>query len=270
MSLILPDSLIITHKFPERKDLTLYAIADVHLGAKECMEKEFMEFIDDVKSTPDTYLILAGDLINNAIKSSVSNCFDDIYRPSDQKKMMAKILEPVKDRILCGVPGNHEDRSGKDVDDDPLYDIMAKLDIEDRYRKNRAVVKIRIGDNRSGHGGTNPTYIFAVVHGAGGGALTGAGVNRAERYAYAFDGIDALITGHTHKPLNTIPSKFRVDPRQNLVREVPFDVIVATSWLRNSGYAAKKMLTPTSHVMQKIVLSGTKKEIEYSVKHSYA
>lgn len=270
MSSILPDSLIITRKFPERKDITLYAVADVHLGAKECMEQEFMSFLEMVKNTPDAYLILAGDLINNATKSSVSNCFDDIYRPSDQKKMMATLLEPVKDRILCGVPGNHEDRSGKDVDDDPLYDIMAKLDIEDRYRKNRAVLKIRMGDNQRTHNGSNPTYVFAVIHGSGGGALTGAGVNKAERYAYAFDGIDALIMGHTHKPLNTIPCKFRVDSRNNFVKEVPFDVIVATSWLRNSGYAAKRMLTPTSHVLQKIVLSGTKKEIEISTKHSYS
>lgn len=234
------------------------------------MEQEFIKFISGIPQQPNAYLILAGDLINNATKSSVSNCFDDIYRPSEQKKMMARILEPVRDRILCGVPGNHEDRSGKDVDDDPLYDIMAKLDIEDRYRKNRAVVKIQIGNNTKCHDGSSPTYIFAVVHGSGGGALTGAGVNRAERYAYAFDGIDALILGHTHKPLNTIPSKFRVDTRNNRVKEVPFDVIVATSWLRNTEYAAKKMLNPTSHVLQKITLCGTKKEIEISTKHAYS
>lgn len=233
------------------------------------MEREFLEFIDMVKNDPSAYLILAGDLINNATKSSVSNCFDDIYRPSEQKKMMAKILEPVTDRILCAIPGNHEDRSGKDVDDDPVYDIMAKLDIEDRYRKNLAVVKIRMGDNRTRNGHYNPTYILAVTHGNGGGILTGSGVNKAERFGYAFDGVDAIITGHTHKPLNTTPSKLKINPQRNVVREVPFDVIVATSWLKYSGYAAKKMLNPTSHVLQKITLCGTKKEIEISTKHSY-
>lgn len=266
---MLPDSLLITHKFEKREDLTLYAVADVHLGAKECMEKEFLEFIDMVKNDPHAYLILAGDLINNATKSSVSNCFDDIYRPSEQKKMMTKILEPVRDRILCGTCGNHEDRSGKDVDDDPVYDIMAKLDIENLYRKNLAVVKIRIGDNVRHTGDRNPTYILAVTHGNGGGVLTGAGVNKAERFGYAFDGVDAIITAHTHKPLNTTPSKLRVNPQNNTIKEVPFDVIVATSWMKYSGYAGKKMLPPTSHVLQKITLCGTKKEIEVSTKHSY-
>ena len=269
MVYILPDSILITHKFPDRKDISIYAIADVHLGAKECMEQEFMKFIKMVEETPDVYLILAGDLLNNATKSSVSNVFDDVYRPSEQKKIMAEILRPIKDRILCAIPGNHEDRSGKDVDDDPMYDVMAKLDIEERYRKNVAVVKIKMGDNQKRHGSNNPVYTFAVVHGNGGGAMTGGGVNKAERYAYTFEGIDALITAHTHKPLITTPSKTRVDHQRNITRQVPFDVIFATSWLRHSDYAARKMLFPTSHVFQKIQLSGTKKEITISTKHSY-
>ena len=263
MVYILPDSILITRKFPAKQDITIFAVADVHLGAKECMEQEFMKFIKMVEETPNTYLILVGDLINNATKSSVSNCFDDVYRPSEQKKIMAKILAPVKDRILCAIPGNHEDRSGKDVDDDPMYDIMAKLDIEDRYRKNRAIVKLKFGDDRK------VNYVFAVVHGSGGGVLTGGGVNKAERFAYTFDGVDALITAHTHKPVITTPSKIRIDHSRGIAKEVPFDVIFATSWLRYSDYAAKKMLPPTSHVFQKIMLSGSKKEIEISTKHSY-
>ena len=268
MIVILPDSILVSRSFPN-KDISIYVVSDVHLGAKECMEQEFIKFIEYIKNTPDIYLILAGDLINNATKSSVSNCFDDIYRPSEQKRMMATILEPVKDRILCGIPGNHEDRSGKDVDDDPVYDIMAKLDIEDRYRKNQAFLKLKFGDSHKGFSKSNPVYVFAVVHGSGGGALTGGGVNKAEQYAYTFDGVDALVMGHTHKPLNTTPSKTRIDTRNNIAKQVPFDVIVGTSWLRYSGYAAKKMLRPTSHVFQKITLCGSRKEIEVSTKHSY-
>jgi len=261
--------MLVVREFPEKNDIDIYAIADVHFGAKECMEQEFMKFLDFIRDTPNSYLILAGDLLNNATKSSVSNCFDERYRPAEQKKIMAKLLEPVRDKILCGVPGNHEDRSGKDVDDDPMYDIMTKLDIEDRYRRNRAFLKLRFGDQVNRNTKSNPVYIFAVTHGTGGGALTGSGVNRAERYAYTFEGVDVLITGHTHKPLNTFPGKIRVDPRHNVAKEVPFDVIVATSWLHYTDYAAKKMLSPTSHVLQRISLSGTHKEIEISSKHLY-
>lgn len=257
---MLPDFEFIVREFPGREDVTIIPIADVHLGAKECMEKEFMDFVEMVKNTPNIYLILGGDLINNATRNSVSNVFEDRYRPSDQKKMMAKILEPVADRVIAGVPGNHEARSGKDADDDPLYDIMCKMDIEDRYRENIAFVKIRMGNNRS-DGSKNPTYVLAVVHGSGGGIYTGSAVNKNERFGYTIDGIDALICAHTHKPVVSAPGKIKIDSRKNLVTVVPFKVITATSWLNYGGYAAKKMLLPASHNLQTMTLCGHKKEI---------
>ena len=258
---ILPDFEMIQHKFPSREDITIIPVADVHLGAKECREQEFMSFLDTVAKTPNLYLVLAGDLINNATRSSVSNVFEDRYRPSDQKKMMAKLLEPVKDRILCACPGNHEARSGKDADDCPLYDILCKLDIEHLYRENLAIVKIRMGDNIRGKGTQNPSYILAVTHGSGGGIYTGAAVNKNERFAYTFDGIDAMITGHTHKPVVSAPGKIKVDTLHNRVTVEQFKVITATSWLDYGGYAARKMLIPASHALQTMTLRGKKKEI---------
>lgn len=268
---LLPKEILVVRKFVDHKPIDIHVVADVHFGSKECREKLFMDFIKMIENTPNAYLILAGDLINNATKSSVSNSFDDIYRPSEQKKIMTKILEPVKDRILVGTDGNHEDRSCKDVDDDPMYDIFAKLDIEDRYRKNMAVLKINFGDSHRGAGGAvrNPTYVFAVTHGSGGGVLTGGSVNKAERYIYTLEGVDALITAHTHKPLNTTPSRWVVDSRRNVMKEVPMDVIIATSWTRYADYAARKMMPPTSNVLQRITIQGDKKEIEISNKHSY-
>ncbi len=257
---MLPDFEIITHKFPERQNITIIPISDVHLGAAEHMEKEWMNFCDSVLKNPCIYVTLGGDLINNATKSSVSNVFEETMRPREQKKMMATLLEPIKDRILCAVSGNHERRSGKDVDDDPTYDIMCKLDIENLYRENMAFVKIQIGD-QNGNGDRNPTYMLVVTHGGGGGAMTGSAVNKNERFGYVIDGADALIVGHTHKPFVTQPSKIFIDKFNNKVSMKPFKVISTTSWLSYGSYAVQKMMLPTSHTPQTITLCGTKKEI---------
>lgn len=257
---MLSDFELITYAFPEREDITIIPIADVHLGSKECMEDKFISFINNVAESPNVYLVLAGDLINNATRNGVSNIFEERYRPADQKRMMAKILEPVRDRVLCAVPGNHEGRSGRDADDCPMYDIMCKLDIEDRYRENIAFVKIRCGKvNQDGM--RNPTYVLAVVHGTGGGMLTGGAINRNERFGYVLDGVDCIIAAHTHKPAVTQPAKIKVDPFNNKVSAVPFKVITATSWLEYGGYAAKKMLLPASHSLQTVTLRGKHKEI---------
>ena len=256
---MLPDFEMIIHKFP-REDVTIIPISDVHLGARECMEQEFTGFIDKIKDAPNVYLILGGDLINNATRSSVSNIFEETMRPSDQKREMAKILAPVADKILCAVSGNHERRSGKDADDDPMYDILCKIDREDMYRENMAFVKLQFGDCH-GDGNHNPTYTLVVTHGAGGGALTSGAVLKGERFGYAVDGMDALIFGHTHKPFTTVPGKIVIDPRNNKVSVKPFKVINMTSWLSYGGYSAAKMLLPSSHNLHTLTLSGDHKEM---------
>ena len=258
---MLSDLTLITHHFPERKDIRIYPIADVHLGAAEHMTREWEQFCERVKDE-QAYIILGGDLINNSTRNSVSNIFEETMRPRDQKRLMVEMLKPIRDRILCMTTGNHE-RRNKDVDDDPSYDIACKLDIEDVYRENIAFLKIQIG-NKELDGTRNPTYLLTVTHGAGGGMLTGGAVNRAERFAYVLDG-DALILGHTHKPFVTQPSKIKIDPHNNKVTLKPFKVISMTSWLQWGGYAAQKMLNPTSFCPQVITLCGTKKEISVSL-----
>ena len=257
---MLPDFEMIIHKFPQRKDLTIVPISDVHIGAREQMWNEWESFCKRVLSDPNVYITLGGDLINNGTRSSVSNLFEETMRPRDQKRLMVEMLEPIKDRILCAVSGNHERRSGKDADDDPTYDILCKLDVEHLYRENIAFMKIQMGDSAA-NGKLNPTYTLVVTHGAGGGALTGGAVNRNERFGYAIDGADALIIGHTHKPFITQPSKIYIDKFNNQVSVKPFKVVSTTSWLCYGGYAAQKMLSPTSHAPQTITLCGNKKEI---------
>lgn len=257
---MLPDFEMIIHKFPERQDITIIPIADVHLGARECMEQEFISFIDSIKDKPNVYLVLGGDLINNATRSSVSNIFEETMRPADQKKEMSKILAPVAHKILAAVSGNHERRSGKDADDDATYDILCKIDREEVYRENMAFVKTQFGE-RDGAGQSNPTYTIVVTHGAGGGALTSGAVLKGERFGYAVDGMDALIMGHTHKPFTTVPGKIVIDKCNNKVSVKPFKVINMTSWLEYAGYSMQKMLLPTSHCLHTLTLCGNHKEM---------
>ena len=256
---MLSDFELITHHFPDRNDITIYPISDVHLGAAEHMTREWELFCQRVVNEPNSYLVLGGDLLNNCTRSSVSNIYTETLRPREAKKIMVTMLEPLRDKILCAVSGNHE-RRNRDVDNDITYDIMCKLDLEWVYRENIAFVKIQMGKPR-GDGKKNPTYILTVTHGSGGGILTGGAVNRNERFGYVLDGADALIVGHTHKPFVTQPSKIKIDAQNNRVSIKPFKVVSMTSWLGYGGYAAQKMLLPTSHAPQTIKLCGRRKEI---------
>ena len=261
---MLKDFELIQLKFTENKDIHIIPISDVHLGAAEHMQSQWELFCQGILEKPNTYITLGGDLINNATRNSVSNIFEETMRPSEQKKLMAKMLEPLRSRIICAVSGNHERRSTKDSDDEPTYDIMCKLDLEHLYRENMAFVKIQIG-NTASCGMRNPTYVLGVTHGAGGGIYTGGAVNRNERFGYVVDGLDCLIVGHVHKPFVTQPSKIFIDSHNNKISFKPFKVVSSTAWLDFGGYAAQKMLLPSSHAPQIITLYGNKKEIKVTM-----
>lgn len=179
-------------------------------------------------------------------------------RPMEQKIAMVEYLKPIKDRILCAVSGNHEARSGKDADDNPMYDIMAKLDLEDYYRENAAFIKVSCGERSSGK--ANSAYTFCVIHGTGGGSA-GSVVNRNEKFGYNIEGLDCLIVGHSHKGTVSKPSKIVIDPYNNIVSIKDYVVISSISWLNYGGYALRKMLSPAQTANpQRLILSGSKKK----------
>ena len=241
------------------KEATIFPLADVHLGAEGAEVQAFYALVNQIAKEPNSYVTLQGDLIDNGTRNSVTNIFRATMPPE-----MAKALEPIRDKILCLLPGNHERRSGKDADDDPMYDIAAKLDLEDRYREDIAFIRIALGRNHTrSSNGRQYSYTLACVHGAGGGALPGSGVNRADRFLQAMDGVDVFIMGHTHKPFALRGSKLVIDAANKRVTRRPTLSMCAGAWLGYVGYPVEKMLVPAAEAgANKLVLSGSKFRFE--------
>lgn len=238
---------MVKHSFDN--PITIFPISDVHFGALEHCQKEWFDFCKMIENTPNAYVILGGDLVNNNVRTcGFINPYDEVVRPREQKHRMVEYLTPIKDRILCAVSGNHEARSLKDDDIDITYDIMTKLDIEDVYRPNICFMKVSLGHRRDDNTPIQ-SYTFAVTHGAGGGIYTGATVNRNERFGNVIENLDCLIVGHTHKGTVTKPSKIVIDRKNAKVKMSHYTVVSMVSWLNFGGYAVKKMLLP-SHVAE--------------------
>ena len=257
---MLNDFDLISHQFPG--EISIYPVADVHLGAVEHCETEWQAFLKRVEQE-NAYLILAGDLLNNSTRGTrFANPFDEVLRPSEAKRRMVEYLKPVKDRVLAVVSGNHEQRTLRDSDQDLTYDICAKLDVEDRYRENMAYMAVSLG-KRSNEDKPETTYTFCVTHGTGGG-FTGAAVNRNERYGNVIDGLDCLVVGHVHKGFVTKPGKIVIDARNKVVLLKHYVVISCVSWLNYGGYAARGMMPPakTSEPQKlKLIADKNKKQI---------
>lgn len=238
---MLHDFDLICHAFPN--EITIYPVADVHLGAVEHCETEWQAFLRRVEAE-NAYLILAGDLLNNSTRGTrFANPFDEVLRPRDAKHRMVEYLKPLKDRILCVVSGNHEQRTLKDSDQDLTYDICVKLDIEHLYRENIAFMCVSVG-TRNTENHAQATYNFTVTHGSGGGIYTGASLNRDERFGNVIEGVDCIVTAHVHKGFISKPSKIVIDARNRRVLSKHYVVVSCVSWLNYGGYAARAMLLP--------------------------
>lgn len=257
---LIPDNIAIVREFPNH-DIRIHPIFDLHIGAAEFMEREWLDYKRQILADPNAYVVIGGDLINNGIKSSVTNVYEEVMRPREQKKRLMEELEPLRDRIICGTGGNHCFRTAKEADQNPMYDVFCKLNIEDRYRENGCFAVLRFGDKKA-CSRDNPTYQMGVFHGAGGGMYIGSGANRIERFGSVIEGLDLIITGHTHKPLSFPVGRLVFDSRNGKVVKKQFRVLVATSWLEYGGYPMRGLMAPTAFCPNEAWLCGTHKEIK--------
>jgi predicted phosphodiesterase len=229
---MLDDFQPIVHELPGRT-IRVWAVADVHIGAKECDLNGFQKFIDDkILGDPDGYVVLCGDLISNGIKDSLTNVYDEVMPPQLQIDRCVELLRPVAHKILGCVSGNHERRSKKHVDINPMGYICSLLRIPEVYRENMAFVRVNLK-----RGSTRDHYALLLVH--------GKTANKRRQFAYAVEGVDAIISGHTHDGEVQKPARL-VFTKSNRVVVKPLVNVCATSWLNPGGYSLAGMMTPKS------------------------
>ena len=106
---MLPDELMIVRNVPMGENIRLMPLSDVHVGSKEFDEVLFREWKNSLK--PTDLVVIVGDMINNSIKSSVGNIYEETMMPSAQKEWIYNELKDIAPQILCAVGGNHERRS---------------------------------------------------------------------------------------------------------------------------------------------------------------
>lgn len=245
MSVIEPWNVAVKHTLEKEADsILIHPIGDVHYGAMSHMSDTWQKFVDKIIKEK-SYLIILGDMINNNLISSVGSPYDDVCSPRWQKENMSQMLRPIADRILFVANGNHENRSKKTADSQPLYDICCRLGIEDRYRDDGGILWLKFGESQ--HSNLNPVYSFLCFHGSGGGTLTGGGVNRFENFAYNFDGIDGAVGGHIHKAFQTAPAKIVLNRQNGTIKKQPFFVCSCASWLDYVGYPVQKLMRPSTN-----------------------
>jgi predicted phosphodiesterase len=245
---------------PYAETIEIHPMADLHIGDNMCDFKSIMERIEHIKNTPNAYCILDGDLMDTAIASSIGDTYGANLQPMEQLKQCVKIFEPIKDKILCVTPGNHEHRVYKTDGLDMTELMCAQLKIPQKYSPTTALLFVRFGKHKTRNHGRPIMYSIYVTHGSGGGRREGGKVNRLADLASIVDA-DCYIHAHTHLPLVFKESFFRVSGSNSSVALVEKLFVNTAASLDYGGYGDKAGFKPASKRSPVIFLDGTKRDL---------
>ena len=110
--------------------VALVGISDLHYGNKN-VEMDYVEkIINFVSEHERAYAFLNGDIIANWVEiAPKGGIYEQTIKPEFQLEIMEKKLEPIKDSIIAVIYGNHEGRSQKAGEENPMGRMSKELDI---------------------------------------------------------------------------------------------------------------------------------------------
>lgn len=244
---------------PFAEQIEIHPMSDLHIGDRHCDYKSILERIEYIKNTPNCYCILDGDLMDMAVSTSIGDTYGASIQPMEQLKHCVRLFEPIKDKILAVLPGNHEHRIYKTDGLDITELMCSQLGIMDRFSSTTALVFVRFGKSKERN--RPQLYTIYVTHGTGGGRKEGGKINRLADLSAIVDA-DIYVMGHTHLPVIMKESYFRVSGSNSSVALVDKLFVNTAASLDYGGYGDAQGYKPASKQSPVIYLNGLKREMK--------
>lgn len=220
------------------KAVNLYPIGDWHHGSRQSFTRFVKQTVSLIRDDPEARWVSMGDLMENAIVGSKSDVYLQNQTPEDQADEIVDILEPIKDKGILMIPGNHGARSMRQVGLDPDKVIADRLHIP--YARYSALMSLMLREER-----TNNRAVCFFHHSRGGGSTPGGKVNAAAKIRLIVPNADAVFVGHSHTT-SRIPVTWFDAGYEGLVRKTGYDYIIGSALTYKESYAEEKGLRPAA------------------------
>ena len=242
-------------------EIRILPLADLHLGDIHSDARKIREYIEYIRDNDNVFTILNGDLMDAAIKSSIGDIYGANLQPMQQLEQCVKIFEPIKEKILLVLHGNHEARIYRTDGLDMTQLMCNQLMIADRYSPESALLFVRFGRSKvPGRHGRAVLYSIYCVHGSGGGRMEGGKINRLMQLGSIVDA-DIYVHSHTHLPAVVKSAYFRVCTSNNSVEKVDKLFVNTGAMLEYGGYGELQSYKPASLETPVIILDGARRRM---------
>ena len=245
-------------------EIEIIPVADYHWADPNSDHNRIISDIEYIRSKNNVYCILNGDLMDCAIASSVGDTYSAKMSPMDELNECMRLFEPIAHKILCVVPGNHEQRHFKTNGIDITELMCCQLGIEERYSPTTALLFLRLGEQTKKRDNRPVPYTIYVSHGSGVGRKESGKIQRLIDLSTIVDA-DIYICGHTHLPA-LLKDSFARPCISNSSISFGTRLFVNTSAKLNyGGYGDAKGYKPSCTDTPVIHLSGTHKEMRATI-----
>ena len=206
----------------------LVIIGCVHSGAKAADIADFKKYAD-LAEDKDTYLLILGDLFENAIPSRGEGMtFEQTLTPDDQLDEIDRILRPVKHKIIGACTSNHSERTYKECGIDLDKQLYKRLGMREGIYKGLQGVVQFAGKK------------IAFAHGTGSGANAWAD---AKKLFSIYPTVDMIAVSHRHEMTAAWHGNYSLDSKcRRIEKSILF---VRTGGLMGwARYAQRELYTP--------------------------
>jgi hypothetical protein len=234
-------------------------LSDLHIGHKGFDEKSFQNTIDVIKDIPNFYVFLGGDSANHANKGSKSSQYEENMTPREQikgqyefgklkRKGLKQYLEPIKDRVVGKIDGNHDGTRLQEFNDMSTGEWLCDL-LGIEYFGDLALVQFSVGKNAY-------THFHHHITGSTGKKIN---LNKLQEKGSEWR-LDVIWGEHTHRKQWGWEPYVDIDLRNRkpVVRRQYY--INANSMLGWSGYAKTKGYSIGVTGIKVVEMSGKRKD----------
>lgn len=227
----------------DSKEVIIVPLADLHVGDEMCDITELKKVLKYIETTPNAYTVLNGDILNVAIKSSVSFEHGASSVDSELDKAVS-LFKPIADKILMLTEGNHEVRVKKTVGMDLLKVLSQRLGIEDRYVGVDGLLNVKTSYNE--HRNKSFRMFFNHGTGVGGGRTMGAKANGIKRLADKIINCDLYCMGHVHTPMHYTDVIVYNDDKHYNNKQLTRHFVITPAYMLYGGYGQAFNYAPPS------------------------
>lgn len=242
------------------ESVELLVLADYHYADPNSDHDAIKRDIDYVAQHDNAYAVLAGDLMDCALKSSLGDCYVNLS-PMEELTACMEMMHPIAHKIVGIVGGNHEARHYKTNGVDMTRLLARQIGVEDKYSPDTALIFLRVGEEaKSKNHHRQICYTVYLTHGTGGGRKEGGKVQRLVDLSAIVDA-DCYIVGHTHLPASLKTAYARPCPSNDSITYCTKLFVNSAAKLNYGGYGDIGGYRPNAKDTPRIILGGREKSM---------